>query len=106
MLALLAGVKSETAFRTLANRLSQILQERSTLGAARYGASPGHVEGPGAEGIFSFGSSRSFAVPLLSVTGAVTRVFITALAVFWIGQRTSAKLPHSAPLPQLAQVRD
>ena len=52
MLALFAGVEIESAFRTLAYGIGEVLEQGSAFGATGNGAGTGHLHGPRSKSVF------------------------------------------------------
>ena len=101
MFALFAGVQREPTLGTISDRIGQVLQESSALGATRDGAGSGHLERTGSESIFSFCGGWFFEFFLRLAGG----ILVSALPILAVGQRVPPeKLPHSALLARLAQV--
>lgn len=80
MRALFAGVESESAFWAITDGVGQVWQEGAALGAARDGASSGHVEGARAKGVLFFWLSRLIQFSLRLATG----ILVAALPVLAI----------------------
>jgi len=101
MLALFAGVQGEAALGALSDRIGQILQQRSALGAAGDGSGTGHVEGTRSESVFSFCCGWFVEFLLWLATG----ILVAALPILAVGQIVPPeKLPHSPLLSRVAQV--
>lgn len=90
MLALLAGVKFESTFRTLAKGLAEVFKQCSTFGATRNGSCPGHVQRTWSEGQVFARGTRLLQFSLL----VAARILISALAIFAVRQK---HLPTGVP---------
>src|ERR1035438_904630 len=83
--ALFAGMQGETALGTLADRVGEILEQSSALGAAGDGAGSGHVEGARSESVLALGRRRFFEFFFCAAPRA--GILVTALPILGVGQK-------------------
>ncbi len=102
MFALFAGVEIESALRTLADGIGEILQQRSAFRAARDGARARHVDRPRSKGVFFFRSGRRL---LEFFFRSPAGVLVSTLPILAIGQKCLLKNAFIVPLWSAAHKR-
>jgi hypothetical protein len=90
--ALLAGMQSESAFRTLSYGIGEILQQRPAFSTPRDGARSRHVDGPRSESIFLL--DRRGLLKFFFRSPAGTGILVSTLPILAIvGQKRLREAP-------------